>query len=122
MLVTEEGVIFFDWAAPKTVVNTANENVALLPFEEIQQNIRELLSVGLYVDDINVDDDALITRVVLGTAIQQIPNQGDEAFLVPAWVITFTTETAQRVLVTPSVFMINALDGLSISGWIDWGD
>lgn len=120
ILVTDEGVLLFDWTAPKTVVNTANKNVMLLPFEEIQERIRNLLSVGLRVDELNINNDALISRIVLGTAIQQIPNQGDEAFLVPAWVVSFTTETEQRVLVAPSSFMLNALDGMSISAWLDY--
>lgn len=122
MFITEDGLLYFDWQDPKTVVNTANENAVLLPFDEIQNCIRELLSMGLRVDDNSVKDDALITRVALGAAIQQIPNQGDEAFLVPAWVITYNTNKGKRLFMTDSVFMINALDGLNISSWIDWGD
>ena len=122
MFITEDGLLYFDWQDPKTVVNTANENAVLLPFEEIQSCIRELLSMGLRVDDNSVKDDALITRVALGTATQQIPNQGDEAFLVPAWVITYNTNKGKRLFMTDSVFMINALDGLNISSWTDWGD
>lgn len=124
MLVTEEGLLYFDWIAPKTVVNTANENAVLLPFAEIQERIRNLLSVGLYVDEQSIDDDAVISRIVLGASIQQTPNQGDEAFLVPTWVITFTTESEQRAQCAPSVFILNALDGFSVSRWVDpeeWG-
>lgn len=122
LFVTESGVLYFAWGEPKIVVNTANVNTVLLPFGEIRKSIRDLLSMGLLVDEYNMDDDALISRIVLGTAIQQIPNQGDEAFLVPAWVISYNTVRRQRLLMEDEVFMLNALDGLSISAWVDWGD
>jgi len=114
MFITEEGVQDFYWHDPKTVVTTANENVELIPFEQVQENFRLLLNYGLQADS---NDAVLISRIVLGASIQQIPDQGDEAFLVPTWVIVLTTEQEQRLYMDPSVLLISALDGTYVTRW-----
>lgn len=114
IFVSAEGVESFGWSYRKRVVNTANENVALLPFEQIQERIRTLLEFGVQEGN---HDPIYITRIVLSSAIQQIPNQGDEAFMVPAWMIFLTTESLQRAGLRISLMKISALDGSYISQW-----
>lgn len=113
--VTETGVQFFAWADRVNVLNTANENVQLLPFEEIQDRIRKLLTYSLademMVAGEPVKDTVLVTKMVLSTAMQQIADQGEEAFMAPTWVVFVTTEKDQKLYIDPGVLLISAIDG-----------
>ena len=108
MLITDEGVLDFSWQYPKSVVNIANANVQLLPFESIQESIRSLLNEGMRSDDPR--EDLLISRILLSSSIQKISGSMT-AFLVPTWIIILTTESAQKSYSEPDVFLVSALDG-----------
>ena len=119
IFVTEDGVLSFAWDDPKEIVNTANENAALLPFDQVQQHVRDLLHMALPVYDEEADPhgDVLLQHMALGAALLRTPNRTDEAFLAPAWVILLTTEMDQRVGAAPCALLINALDGSYINRW-----
>lgn len=120
IFITENGVLSFAWGEPKEIVNTANSNAMLLPFDEIQNSIRKLITYGISGYEQIANDDfgaLLISRITLGASIQQVPDQGDEAFLVPTWMVTLTTETDQSQNIDLAVLMINALDGTYINRW-----
>jgi hypothetical protein len=90
---------------------TANENASLLPFEEIQKSIRRYLEIGLN----GKNNPITIERIVLSAAIQQAPDQGDEAFLAPVWVVYLHSEIDQKLNARQAVFLISALDGIYVS-------
>lgn len=120
--VTEEGVVSFRWNYLKNTVNTASENAPLLPFEDIQQRVRDMLYLALPVYDaaeaeFGNEGDVRVERVLLTSALQQIPEQGDEVFLVPAWAIVLGMEHELDAGLEPEVLLINALDGNYINRW-----
>ena len=103
-------------------MNTASENAPLLPFEDIQQRVRDMLYLALPVYDaaeaeFGNDGDVRVERVLLTSALQQIPEQGDEVFLVPAWAIVLGMEHELDAGLEPEVLLINALDGNYINRW-----
>lgn len=112
LYITEEGLVSLNWWAPKEHVMTANENVQLLPFEEIQDSVKMLLEYGLGDWE---GSPVLVKRMVLSTSVAQIPNQGNEAFFVPTWVIYLTTDEDEAIHQEPRVLLINAIDGTYIS-------
>lgn len=112
IFVSFNGVEEFTWSYRKNVVNVANENVQILPFEQIQERIRTLLECGVREGN---DNPIYITRIVLGSAIQQVANQGSEAFMVPAWMIFFTTKFDREENLEDSLMILSALDGSYIS-------
>ena len=61
--------------------------------------------------------EILITRMVLGAAIQRIPDQNDEAYLIPTWMIEVTTELEVKENIDPSILMVSALDGGYVNRW-----
>lgn len=111
LYVTEEGVLSFAWTDPKEHVMTANENVKLLPFDEIQSRVKKLLEYGLGDYE---GSPVLIKRIVLSTSVAQIKNQCDEAFFVPTWVFFMTTEQDEEIHSDLCVLLINAIDGTYI--------
>lgn len=112
LYITEEGVVSFWWDAPKEHLLTANENVRLLPFDEIQSHIRKLMEYGLGDYE---GSPVLVKRMVLSTSVAQIKNQGEEAFFVPTWVIFLTTEQDEEIHADVAVLLINAIDGTVIA-------
>ena len=116
MLVTEDGVLALAWTVPQRVAGVANENVQLLPFEEIQQHIRDLINFGAaerrYEND---EGDLLISRVVLGAVVQRIPYETETAYLAPVWIVQMTTENEMEYHADPTIMMVNAIDGSFIS-------
>ncbi len=111
LYVTEDGLVAFSWSDPKEHVMTANENVRLLPFEKIQGSIKKLLEYGLGNYG---GSPVLVKRVVLTTSVAQIPDQGDEAFLVPTWAVFLTTEEDEAIHSGVCVLLINAMNGTYI--------
>lgn len=108
LFVTENGIQDIEWTWPKEIVMTANKNVHLLSFSEVKNNIRKLLKYGLRPD---ARESLYVERIVLSTAIQQVQDQGNEAFLVPVWIVFVRSESEVQRGSSPGVFMVNALDG-----------
>ena len=96
-------------------MNTANENVTLLPFDEIQEHIRRLLKNSLRGG--GSFGDLIFERMMLSTALCRLPDQPAEALLVPVWVILLTTEQEKEMHHELSLLLINALDGTYINRW-----
>ncbi len=111
MFITDEGLLCLGWDSPKETVLVANENVQLLPFEEIRKNMMKIIE---FCTAGSKNSPILVKRIVLTTAIAQIPDQGDEAFLVPAWAFFMTSEENERDHITQKVLLVNALDGTMI--------
>lgn len=114
VFVSADGIQEFIWGYRKKVVDVANENVQIMPFEQVQERIRTLLEFGVQEGN---NDPVHINRIILGSAIQQIPDQGEEAFMVPAWMVFFTPESDIALGRGESLMMISALDGSYISQW-----
>ena len=115
LAVSEEGVQSMFWDNPKEIVNTANENVTLLPFDEIQDHIRRLLKNSLRGG--GSFGDLIFERMMLSTALCRLPDQPAEALLVPVWAILLTTEHDREQYLEPNLLLINALDGTYINRW-----
>ncbi len=114
LFITENGIRDLFWRDLKEVVAVANENVQLMPFSEIQQKLLSLLEFGLN-GTLN-NEDIYLYRIILGSSIQQIPNQRDEAFLVPTWYFFFETDDMKRFpSYAKSLLLISALDGTYIN-------
>ena len=111
MFITEDGVLFYGWYQPKEIIMTANENVQLLSFPDIQKDVKKLIE---YCTGGAKNSPILVKRIVLTSAIAQTPNQGDEAFLVPTWAFFTTSEENEANNIDMGVLLINAIDGTYI--------
>ena len=76
----------FVWSYPIEIKQKANENVSLMPFEEIQQRIRDMLT---FIHSFNCEQ-VKITKIELNMAIVNVKDRPDEAMYVPAWFIYYT--------------------------------
>lgn len=118
IFVTEKGMQCISWGDQKEVVETANENVQLMSFEEIQESIRNIISYSLNPAWFaGMDDALLITKVVLTTSIQRVADQGEEAYMAPTWAILMTTEHNEAQHIDTGVLLISAIDGSIVWRW-----
>lgn len=118
IFVTEKGMQCLSWGDQKEVVETANENVQLLSFEEIQDCVRNIISYSLNPAWFaGMDDALLITKMVLTTSIQRVADQGEEAYMAPTWAILMTTEHNEAQHIDTGVLLISAIDGSIVWRW-----
>lgn len=111
--VTENGVQSLSYNNLYDIVSVANEDVQLLSFEEIQERVRTLFRQGLmWTKGRNTgNSEVYITKIILTTGIMQLADNLEEALLVPAWAIFYTTDGDMKDYIDQSLLLLNALDG-----------
>lgn len=113
LYVSDSGVGYIGWFDPNAFVTEANENVDLMPFDEIQAHIRDDLRFSYAWTDENNNGitELHVKSIVLSCAIERIPNNPDEAALVPAWVVVYNDSRSEKVKGHDKIMLINAIDG-----------
>lgn len=113
--VSENGVEFFSWEYPMEVTEIAAENVELLDFEQVWNNMRKLLQAS--VDYTPGHWRGEITQIILTVVPQQATDDSNKAYLMPVWVASidwycvYNDGTISSQCDAYSLFGINALDG-----------
>lgn len=113
LYVSEQGVGYVGWFDPNEFVTEASENIRLMPFSEIQSHIRDDLRYSYaWTDEDNRGITELhVKKIVLSCTIERIPNNLDEAALVPAWVVVYSDSRSEKVKGHDKIMLINAIDG-----------
>ncbi|MGE5494187.1 MAG: DUF6034 family protein [Burkholderiales bacterium] len=96
----------FDWSYPLTIEEKVNENVALLPFEDVKQRIRDMFIYFNSYDKLPMK----VTSIEMNMAIVDVKEHPEEAMYVPAWFIYYT-ETYEDGTQQEVRFALNAVDG-----------
>ena len=118
--VSDEGVEIFYWDGLAQVVETVSENVTLLPFEDIQQNLIDQIR---YKESFQLDGSVMtnykvtVTSAELRTGYIGVKDNVKQALLVPIWV--FKTEVSyynalleeEQTEYDDDAYMFNAIDG-----------
>jgi hypothetical protein len=119
--VDEDGIQSLDWINPLASVAIVNENVALLPFDQVMESARKYILAGMsWVDaeTVPMGYSMEVTDVYFTAMLRPVKDDPDLAYLLPAWVIcyrplllredgsfaAYDTESAEA-------FAINAIDG-----------
>ena len=113
LYVSENGVGYVGWFDPNELVTEASDNVQLMPFSEIQSHIRDDLrySYAWTDEDSNGITELHVSKIILSCAIERIPDDPDEAALVPAWVVVYNDSRSEKVKGHEKLMLINAIDG-----------
>lgn len=119
ILVTEDGVQEFYWYGCTKAIETVNENVELLPFEDIQQRLLDQVrfknSFGQLESMKNYT--VYITSAELRVGYIGVKDNPDQAMLVPVWVFESEFGFYNDYLKKDERFnnndsyMLNAIDG-----------
>lgn len=89
LTIRDAGVVYMDYYDPGVLVRVANENVALLPFDEIVARFQQQMLYGItpmrYEDERITANDLRIDRVSLGLVEVKKRNDPVVRLLIPAW-------------------------------------
>lgn len=114
LYVTEKGVEYMQWSNPYTPQEVANENVALLSFEEVQDYVRNYMQLGFPQTVEGNRSDAnrmLVKRVVLTSTLVHVREDLQTGYRVPVWAIFYLSDEDEKMGYPQSVLLVNALDG-----------
>ncbi len=121
VFVDENGIEYFCYSGKKTVVREVNSNVDLISFDDVQQIVKNAMSVSCPTwGDASDSFHLEIYRMVLTTQTLRVPDS-DEYYEVPCWIMLFDglferspesreASRKQRNL-THDALIINAVDG-----------
>ena len=118
MIVSEKGVLSFQWSNPYEYCGIVNENVELMDFDSISKDMSRLFKAGLKYD-YKSDMYLKLTKATLTLATQRQKDSKD-IYLVPAWVCCMTyyydyeTESSFRGRGDYVTIAFNAIDGTRI--------
>lgn len=107
--ISENGVEYLQWSDPLEILECVNPCVELLEFEEVQNNLKRLLILGVSWTDSTVFQPT-VTKIVLAAAPQQIKDQPGKAYLMPIWVAFLDWHYLDEGVVFTEVVGINAID------------
>lgn len=110
LYVTEKGVEYMRWSNPYTLLEVANENVALLSFEEVQDCVRTYMQLG-FAQGVSDVDSIMVQRVVLTSTLVHVREDLETGYRVPVWAIFYLSDLDEKMGYPQSVLLINALDG-----------
>lgn len=115
--VTENGVEYFVWYNLYTSQEVTNEDVEILPFEDIQKSMRKYFNLAFAwaEDPSQTGTEKLIVKdVVLTSTCVHVKNDLESAYRIPTWAIFYLGNDEERMSLHNSVMLINALDGTLI--------
>lgn len=117
---TEDGILSFYWNGCANVVETVSENVALLPFDKVQQALKDQIkykkSFG-EIEQYGMEDFAVtVTSAELRVSYIGVKDNPGQALLIPVWVFGTEFSWQNNVLqreqrYTDDDYVFNAIDG-----------
>ena len=124
LYVDENGVQEIEWERPLEIVETMNENVLLLEFDEIQGQITRAIENGYsYMSErMGGDGNYAVTvdRIVLTNVLVPMRDTVDYQMLVPAWLVFYQQQMGAAEPLTAFI-AVNAVDGSTIDLKVRFG-
>jgi hypothetical protein len=115
IFVDETGLRSFSWQYPLEVTGVMDENVAILPFEDIKGYIKNNIKFSIAQKaEANTDIklEVSLDSVVLTNVLVPIKDDMEHQMLAPAWLVYYSIEDGLgRHMMA---FAVNAVDGSSI--------
>ena len=117
LFVDENGVQKLEWRNPLEIVETMNENVLLLEFDEIREQITQAIENGYsYVSERlggNGNYVVTVNRIVLTNVLAPMRDTVEYQMLVPAWFVFYQQQMGAAEPLTAFI-AVNAVDGSTI--------
>lgn len=117
VFVDRRGVVQCEWAYPSKIANVINENVNLLPFSEVKEQILNQLKLERVYHIEGLKYDVYIDKIVLGYSKVIEKDSNNEYMLIPTWDavgrIRYKGPDGELLLESlgQSFLTINAIDG-----------
>jgi hypothetical protein len=105
-----KGVGWLNWKNPVTAISVENENVQLMPFDQIKEKVKNIIKFGTKWSD-NVEQTTInitVQSLTLTNTIMKVDDSSDYAVLAPTWLIKYADQNAAGAI---TIIAINAIDG-----------
>ena len=122
-------IVEFFWEYPFEIKETIVEDIELLPFEEIMNNVENQLSVKYaYLEEGDIKYSLYIDKIILTYAVERMKDNMNEFMLIPVWAFYGGYDYGEgqktsdgrvlegKYIEQASLLTINALDGSVIFG------
>lgn len=121
MFIDNTGIQSFYWIGLSNINETVSENVALLPYKDIQQRIRkQLIYNNIWVADTkDFEMNINVNKIILGIALIGTKDNIDTGMLVPAWYILYNESVPEMDYEKKNALVLNAIDGSIIEPRLD---
>ncbi len=117
LYVDENGIQSFEWSRPLEIVETMNENVLLLEFDEIREQITQAIAHGYAYMSEKMGGSGnyavTVNRIVLTNVLVPMRDTVDYQMLVPAWLVFYQQQMGAAEPLTAFI-AVNAVDGSTI--------
>ena len=126
--VSNNEIVYFEWNNMYEIDTSLNDNIELMPFEEIMANVENQLSVKYaYLEDVELPYDVYVDEIMLTYAVEPIKDKKYEYMIIPVWAfyggydygdgyeIGDGTTRKGRYVEQASLLTINAVDGTVIT-------
>ena len=118
MFVDETGICSLSWMNPLKVEAQATSTIELLPYDKIQEIIRQAIKNSLSWSGDNEHGSGLgngkVTRVILSSCYIPQKDTPDHFYLTPTWFVLLGFEKFLSQGVSEQAIAINAVDGSRI--------
>ena len=117
LYVDENGIQSFEWSRPLEIVETMNENVLLLEFDEIREQITQAIAHGYAYMSEKMGGSGnyavTVNRIVLTNVLVPMRDTVEYQMLVPAWLVFYQQQMGAAEPLTAFI-AVNAVDGSTI--------
>lgn len=124
LYVDENGIQCVNWRFPLEIVETMNENVLLLEFDEIKEQITKAIELGYaYMSEKmggSRQHEVTVNRIVLTNVLVPMRDTVDYQMLVPAWLVFYQQQMGAAEPLTAFI-AVNAVDGSTIDLKVRFG-
>ena len=114
LYVDENGIQSFEWSRPLEIVETMNENVLLLEFDEIREQITQAIAHGYAYMSEKMGGSGnyavTVNRIVLTNVLVPMRDTVEYQMLVPAWLVFYQQQMGAAEPLTAFI-AVNAVDG-----------
>ena len=101
------------WDYPETIISVENAAVELLPFDQIQMNIKKRFEYGLsWLNGEDLGQTIYVKEIALSYLKTAKINDRSGYYWTPVWAVIY--ECDDMMPVKPFIFYINAIDGTFI--------
>lgn len=118
LFVDDKGIATITWSNPLDVVRTEVESIEILPFEQIQELIKQAIFNGLSWLGNRDSGKSMgsyyhVTRVALSYCFAPVMDSSEEYYFTPTWFV-FLRNNWDQASIVDFVIAINAVDGTRI--------
>lgn len=110
--ISKDGIEVFSWWGYSHEVEKVSDNVALLPFEEVKQKLKNQIFYKKSFDDLA--DTVTVLSAELRMGYIGVKEKRSQALLIPVWVFETTlsfNDQGSSVQFPDDTYVLNAIDG-----------